>query len=173
MLKFTKVVGIIILCMGVFVGCGSTQVHQDQNDSAIETPVEDTVNEDVDDKVVTESNEDFKNTLTSPWFGEESAVWYNENKDKELEINGTIVYFDKIPGKTSRYTMIIEPGDYNQNGNPGPSFLVRDFGLYKCRDLADSGNLKVGTNIKVRLSNHGYYAKSDAIWVDILSIEAR
>lgn len=119
------------------------------------------------EEVITiENNPEFAEIMDMPenvLLRNKTTLFAEENKDKILAFNGTIVYkADYTDFGSNTYSFSIQSGDYvdAETVNPGPTFILRHV------DKTDLyNNLNMGDNIYIKAKIDGYNENGTSLFV--------
>ncbi|MPM55709.1 hypothetical protein SDC9_102506 [bioreactor metagenome] len=187
MKKTTKVIGALLLCMGLLTGC-KTEVaefesikdaietaEKEEKEAQEETKKEKTPGERLNDPdtINVENNEELKSILEKSVDAHSVKHFFENNEYNIIEFDGNIDYIELISGKKTRYSMLFRSGNYEDQ--KGPVFIVKDIGAADpaVRELFTAGNGEQGKNVKIKAKIYGYVEGSDAIELKLESISIR
>lgn len=187
-----KLAGVVVTIMlGLFVtGCDSsleqeeisikdTNFEIEQNEAGTEESKEEVTKEEqqeiTNEEKVTDENkilsiendEEFKRIMTNNLAEGEYLEYFNKNKNKEIEFNGSIAAINLRDGYNTRAEMLIVFGD-DVNNFTGPYMKVKDIMTTKLRGITN-----IGTNVKVKAIIEGYNYDNEYVEISIEDITSR
>lgn len=186
MKKTTKIIG-VLLCMGLLTGCKTEVAEFDSVKDAIETAEKEEKQAQEEEKkektpgerlnnpdtINIENNDELKSILEKNIDAGSVKDFFENNEYNIIEFDGNIESIELIPGKKTRYTMLLRSGNFDDP--KGPVFIVKDVGAAdsSVRDLFSSGNGEQGKNVKIKAKIYGYVEGSDAIELKLTYINTR
>lgn len=180
---------LIVLCLVTFTGCSTTDTSKNvdaDKKAKIETPVEtkdevkeevvETVEEVVDGNLTVDNCDDLKNVLNAR--NDDSVLFTQFVKDyviQTIEFDGAIDLVGLIPGKSSRFEMLLRAGDYDANSITGPTLKIKDFSSSDdgVLDMINAGTLINGQNIHIVAKVYSYDEVQNILFLDLVSITTR
>lgn len=184
----------LIICILVFVVCvgvagigalteknGSDEVMQSN------TPIDETTKSNSDTETtpsVTDVNEnqiltvnDCEDlaTLLKTDSSEVTRSFVDKHKGQTIEFDGNISYMTKHDDAKTRYDIMLNAGDYNENTSQGPSFKFEDVNTYDLgiKDLYLPEFVATGSNVHIVAKIKDYNEDTGILRLKPISIQAR